>query len=72
MNTLTSKKAVVLLLSQAQVTETVSKASWVLHLLKRTMNVCSIEATKKAYTALVCPLLEYAALVWSPHQQGDK
>ena len=36
---------------QAQITETASKASWVLHLLRRTMNVWSTEAKKKAYTA---------------------
>ena len=56
---------------QAQITETVSKASSVLHLLRWTMNVWSTEAKKKAYTARVRPLLEYATPIWSPHQQGD-
>ena len=31
------------------------------------MKDCSMDTKKKAYTALVCLLLEYADLVWSPH-----
>ena len=46
---------------QALVEWTVLKASQVLNLLRRTMKDCSMDAKKKAYTALVRPLLEYAA-----------
>ena len=51
--------------NNAQVTESVSKALWVLHLLRRRMNVCTMEAKKKAYTALVRPVQEYIAPVGS-------
>ena len=55
---------------QAQVEGTVLKASQVLNLL-RTMKDCSMDAKKKVYTALVRPLLEYAAPTWSPHLHRD-
>ena len=35
------------------------------------MKDCSMDAKKKAHTALVCPLLEYAAPAWSPHLHRD-
>ena len=56
---------------QAQVEGTVLKASGVLNLLRRTLKDCSMDAKKKAYTALVHPLLEYAAPAWSPHLHRD-
>ena len=56
---------------QAQVEGTILKASRVLNLLRRTMKDCSMDVKKKAYTALVCPLLEYAAPAWSPHLHRD-
>ena len=56
---------------QAQVEGTVLKASRVLNLLRRTMKDCSMDAKKKAYTALVRPLLEYTAPVWSPYLHRD-
>ena len=56
---------------QVQVEGTVLEASRVLNLLRRTMKNCSMDAKKKAYTALVRPLLEYAAPAWSPHLHRD-
>ena len=32
---------------------------------------CSCVAKCTAYKAVVCPTLEYAAVVWSPHTKGD-
>ena len=39
-----------------------------LNLLRRTMYGCTRDAKISAYTALVCPHLEYCAPVWAPHQ----
>ena len=32
---------------------------------------CSCEAKYITYRALVCPILEYAAVVWCPHATAD-
>ena len=45
------------------------KASRILNLLRRTMQGCRGDAKSRAYTALVRPILEYAAPVWAPHEQ---
>ena len=55
---------------QAQVEASVLKASQVLNLL-RTMKDCSLDATEKAYTALIHPLLEYATPIWSLYLHTD-
>ena len=52
----------------AYISETSSKASCLLNLLRRSMHNCSKDAKKRAYIALVRPHLEYCSPVWSPHQ----
>ena len=49
----------------------VSKATRSLNCLRSSMFRCSHEAKYVAYRALVCPILEYAAVVWCPHATGD-
>ena len=51
------------------ISETSSKASRLLNLLRRSMHNCSKDAKKRAYIALVRPHLEYCSPVWSSHQQ---
>ena len=47
------------------------KATRSLNCLRCSMFRCSREAKYIAYRALVCPILEYAAVVWCPHATGD-
>ena len=51
------------------ITEATARASCTLNLLRRTMQDCHRDAKTKAYSALVCPILEYSAPVWAPHEQ---
>ena len=48
-----------------------SKANRSLNCLRCSMFRCSREAKYIAYRALVCSILEYAAVVWCPHATGD-
>ena len=48
-----------------------SKATRSVNCLRRSMFGCSCEAKYGAYRAIVCPILEYAAVVWCPHAKGD-
>ena len=50
-----------------QVLTSAAKETKVLNLLRRNMFHCSKKAQKRAFLALVRPLLEYAAPVWSPY-----
>ena len=36
---------------------------------RRNLSECSTEVKSTAYLTLVCPIMEYAATVWDPHQQ---
>ena len=49
----------------------VSKATRSLNCLRRSMLGCGREAKYMAYRALVCPILEYAAVVWCPYTMKD-
>ena len=49
----------------------IKKATKSLNCLRRSMFGCSCVAKCAAYKAVVCPTLEYAAVVWSPHTKGD-
>ena len=49
----------------------INKATKSLNCLRRSMFGCSCVAKCAAYKAVVCPTLEYAAVVWSPHTKGD-
>ena len=46
-----------------------SKATKILNLLRRNLHHSSRAAKTRTYMALVRPILEYAAPVWSPHQK---
>ena len=46
-----------------------TKATKVLNLIKRTLHNCTKEVKESAYLTLVRPILEYAAIVWDPHQK---
>ena len=41
-----------------------------LNLIKRNLGKCTNKVKSKAYTSLVCPILEYATQVWDPYQKS--
>ena len=49
--------------------EVINKASKTLNFVKRTLYQCEPSVKATAYTTLVRPILEYASVVWDPHQQ---
>ena len=49
--------------------EVINKASKTLNFVKRTLYQCEPTVKATAYTTLVRPILEYANVVWDPHQQ---
>ena len=49
----------------------VSKGTKSLNYLRRSMFGCSRAAKCAAYKAIIQPTLEYAAVVWNPHNLGD-
>ena len=46
-----------------------NKANRTLNFIQRTLSKCSSDVKTTAYRTLVRPTLEYAAIVWNPHQQ---
>ena len=46
----------------------VNRASKILNFLRRNLYKCSQEVKTAAYISLVRPLMEYASIVWDPHQ----
>ena len=49
--------------------EVINKASKTLNFVKRTLYQCEPPVKVAAYNTLVRPILEYANIVWDPHQQ---
>ena len=49
--------------------EVINKASKTLNFVKRTLYQCEPFVKVAAYNTLVRPILEYANIVWDPHQQ---
>ena len=49
--------------------EVINKASKTLNFVKRTLYQCEPSVKVAAYNTLVRPILEYANIVWDPHQQ---
>ena len=49
--------------------EIINKASKTLNFVKRTLYQCKPSVKVTAYTILMQPILEYANVVWDPHQQ---
>ena len=49
--------------------EVTARVSCILNLLRRTMRDCHRDAKTKAYSALMCPILEYSVPVWAPYEQ---
>jgi len=49
--------------------EIINKASKTLNFVKRTLYQCEPSVKATAYTTLVRSILEYASIVWDPHQQ---
>ena len=49
--------------------EIINKASKTLNFVKRTLCQCKPSVKATAYTTLVQLILEYANIVWDPHQQ---
>ena len=49
--------------------EVINKASKALNFVKRTLYQCEPSVKVAAYITLVRPILEYANIVWDPHQQ---
>ena len=47
------------------------KASRTLNLLHHNMYTCNFSAKRKAFRALVLPVLDYASSVWNPHTQKN-
>ena len=54
-----------------QVTSVTSKASKMLGLLRKSFRSRDSKLWRKLYMTYILPLLEYASVVWSPHQLGD-
>ena len=48
-----------------------SKATRTLNLLRRNMYCCNTPAKRRAFRALVLPILDYASTVWNPHTQKN-
>ena len=48
-----------------------SKANRTKGFLQRNLHNCPPETKTKCYKAMVKPILDYAAMVWSPHTQKD-
>ena len=49
--------------------EIINKANKTLNLVKRILPQCTSSVKETAYITLVRPILEYANVVWDPHQQ---
>ena len=49
--------------------EIINKASKTLNFAKRILHQCTSSVKETAYITLVRPILEYASVVWDPHQQ---
>ena len=49
--------------------EVINKVSKTLNFVKRTLYQCEPSVNVAAYITLVRPILEYASIVWDPHQQ---
>ena len=45
-----------------------TKASRTFNFLRRNLSKCSASIKTSAYLTLVCPIMEYAAVAWDPHQ----
>ena len=45
-----------------------TKASQTFNFLGRNLNKCSASIKTSAYLTPVCPIMEYAAVAWDPHQ----
>ena len=48
-----------------------SKANWTKGFLQRNLHKCPSITKINCYKAMVKPILEYAAVIWSPHTQKD-
>jgi len=48
---------------------TFKKASKTLNFVKRTLYQCEPSVKATVYTTFVRPILEYASVVWNPHQE---
>ena len=53
------------------VTNVANKATRMLYFLKRHLSKCSSNVKTSAYLLMVCPLMEYACVVWDPHYQSQ-
>ena len=42
-----------------------------LNFLKRNLSSCSPEVKASAYLTMICPVMEYAVVVWDPYYQTD-
>ena len=49
----------------------VHKAKRLLGFIKRTFSYLEPQMLRLLYTALIRPHLDYACVVWNPHQSGD-
>ena len=49
----------------------IGKAHRSLNFIQRNLNHCPLEMKKRAYTSLIRPTLEYAAVCWDPHHQKE-
>ena len=49
------------------INKVVAKANSVHAFLKQNLNGCSIKVKKNCYLAMVRPVIEYAAIIWSPY-----
>ena len=50
------------------ISNTARRASKILNFLRRSLYKCSEEIKVSAYISLVCPLMEYASIVWDLYQ----
>ena len=48
-----------------------SKASSIKGFLQRNLHSCPVSVKAACYKSLIKPILEYACVVWNPHQQKD-
>ena len=53
------------------ITNVANKATRMLNFLKRHLTKYSSSVKASAYLLMVCPLMEYACVVWDPHYQSQ-
>ena len=54
-----------------QISRIVSKVNQVQSFFRRNLSYCSRNLKVKCYQTYIRPIIEYAAVIWSPHTQSD-